>query len=86
MLVVAENLISGPVVDHRQSCAPTPNHGEFFAQRANTGTPGLASEPLAQRDHDCVGQGLAGARRKLSSKPVGLGVFDAQRHVKIIYE
>jgi hypothetical protein len=86
MLVVAKNLLSGSVVDHRQICAPTPNRGEFFAQWVGMGPPGLASESLAQRDHDGVSQGLAGARREFSSKPVCLGVLDAQRHVEIIYE
>lgn len=62
-----------------------PNRGKLVAQRDNTGTPSLTSEPLAQRGNHCLGQRLAGARRKRSREPVGFRVLDTQRYVSILY-
>ena len=84
MVIVAEYLVDGTIVEHRKRGAPVPNRGKLLAQRHGARAAGFAGEPFSQRDNHRFGQRLPGPRSQLSCEAIGFRVLDAQGHVKII--
>jgi hypothetical protein len=79
VLVVAQELIRGPRVSHREA-------GEAFLNPANargdspSTTESFAFEPLAERCADGLGDGFAGGLGQGAGKAIGFWVLDAEGH------
>jgi len=74
------SFVRRPLVQYRQCCTTAPNVSKLRTKRGDSGTPGLAREPLTQSDHDRFSERLSGPRCQLAGQAVSLWVLDTQSH------
>ena len=80
VLVIPENIVSGPSITHWELRAPAPELVELVGQRSARLFSSKSFQMVPNGGGDCRGLRLSGQQRQLGGQPLCFSVSDVERH------